>query len=348
MSHIEGLQTTIHKKREQLNPQVRILHPEHNLTASVQAGWMIQLLAKTYVSHGIAKVPDQVRSSIESGETTCWFAEKDGEPVGIASLITQSDGSAELGRAVATEKGQGIGGILMLMAAVRHLSRSNNPLVAEVRVSDEFAGIPSGEATQKICFGHIGLIPHALVPAFHHGEPDRNEQFAFSSSQKLKIPEVMHIPNVRGARELLFATAVTLARHATESITTWDRGTAPPFKGWSIVNGPPFSLVVPEGLRMSERSLEKAVGEAEKSHPFTLIPVEMEPSMTGAIVECLSSGFAPCGVDRNPGEGGHPVLLLGKLRSDTLLAPMKLLDSAVPPQVRGAMTVIDDQFRKRR
>ena len=35
-----------------------------------------------------------------------------------------------------------------------------------LKVSDEFGGIPSGEATQVVCFKHLGLVPQALVPGF--------------------------------------------------------------------------------------------------------------------------------------------------------------------------------------
>jgi hypothetical protein len=68
--------------------------------------------------------------------------------------------------------------------------------------------------------------------------------------------------------------------------------------------------------------------------------------MAGVILECLNNGFIPCGIAREAGENGHPVLLLGKLRKGTLLAPIKLLEGVLSKDQTEAFKTIDNEFRK--
>lgn len=41
--------------------------------------------------------------------------------------------------------------------------------------------------------------------------------------------------------------------------------------------------------------------------------IEATPENTGAVLECLNQRFVPCGIDRQLGPNGRPVLMLGKL-----------------------------------
>ncbi|KKT61137.1 MAG: hypothetical protein UW56_C0032G0004, partial [Candidatus Collierbacteria bacterium GW2011_GWD1_44_27] len=155
------MESVIERKTERLSKEVLIVSPEDNLTQDIQAEWLAQLLSTMYVEHGITKRRDSLLRDIADGNCKLWFAVKDEKPIGSAALVRQSDGSVEVGRAVSLENG--VGGLLMLLAAQHHMMNAETPLVAEVRVSDEFEGVPSGEATQTVCFKHLGLIPQATV-----------------------------------------------------------------------------------------------------------------------------------------------------------------------------------------
>lgn len=144
---LENIKFKIEEKAHSLPNDVSIVGPEDDISADTQADWLISLLSKMYVEHGITKRRTQLVEDIEKGKSALWFATKNDGLIASAALVVQSDGAVELGRAVSLERG--VGGLLMLLAAKEHLENSTEPLVAEVRLANEYEGIPSGEATQK-------------------------------------------------------------------------------------------------------------------------------------------------------------------------------------------------------
>ncbi len=343
MVNIERLQQVRARKQEALDPRIGIVTPEHNLLAGVQAEWMIRLLNAMYFKHGVSSNPDKVKDAIEVGEIRSWFAVRDDEPIAIASLIRNGDGSQELGRAASLDRQHGVGGLLMLMAGLDHFLNNDAPLVAEVRVATQFGGIPNGMATQRNCFDHLGLIPHALIPAFHHGNPDRNELFAFSSSQEIEISEKLFMPGDPAALELLGSIVLPFAGLGWSSKQIGIGGSSHLDNGWEFVEDKPFGLVVPGGLNSS---LESTVKRSEEQNSFTLIPIEMSPNMMGTVIGCMNEGFIPCGIDRNLGDKGHPILMLGKLREGAFLAPMQLKEDSIERVIANAMHRVGFEFRK--
>jgi len=346
MIHIERLIQVRDRKMDRLSGLdngVTIITPEHKLHTGKQVEWMIRLLNAMYFKHGVSNDPDKVAMAVESKQLKSWFAVRDDEPIAIASLIKNGDGTQELGRAASLDREHGIGGLLMLMAGLDHLLNNDSALVAEVRTATQFGGIPNGMATQRNCFDHLGLIPHALVPAFHHGNPDRNEQFAFSSSQQIEVIESLTLPDDTAALELLGSIVLPLANLEPSSKLVHIASTNNLVKSWTFVEGLPFGLIVPGGLNSS---LDSNIKRSEKENPFTLIPIEMSPAVTGAIIGCMNQGFIPCGIDRNPGENGHPVVLLGKLRKGALVAPMQLKEDSLSGKRAGAIHRVDYEFRK--
>lgn len=337
------LQPVIAQKQDKLDPRISIITPEHNLLAGTQAEWMIRLLNAMYFKHGVSNNPDKVKDAIEAGQINSWFAVRDDEPIAIASLIRNEDGSQELGRAASLDREHGIGGLLMLMAGLDHFLNNDSALVAEVRVATQFGGIPNGMATQRICFDRLGLIPHALLPSFHHGNPDRNEPFAWSSTQVLEFFEKFFMPDDPAALELLGSLVLPFAGLDLSSKQVSIGGSSHSVKSWTFVEDLPFGLVVPGGLNSS---LESAIKRSEEQHTFTLLPIEMSPNMSGALIEGLSEGFIPGGLDRNPGNNGHPVAMLGKLGKGTLLTPMQLKEDSVGRGVAGAIHRSEFEIRK--
>lgn len=93
--------------------------------------------------------------------------------------------------------------------------------------------------------------------------------------------------------------------------------------------------------------IEKTIREAELNSAFTLAPVEAAPENAGAILECLNQGFVPCGIDRQLGPNGRPILMLGKLRQGTLYAPIKVLKDSIQPEEEAAVNKIDQIFRRK-
>jgi len=337
----ERLAVIIDNKVENLPKGVNLIGPEDEMDFDTQADWLVLLLSKMYTEHGITKNRDQLVEDICRKKCELWFAVKDGQPIGSAALIQQADGSVEVGRAVALENG--VGGLLMLMAVASHLKYANGPVVGEVRMADCFADVPSGEATQIICFRHLGLEPHALVPAFNHGVPRRQEMFMFSSSDKITENKPAFFPYGQKVLNVLTTTAIAFVgstfREGLEIRFGQERRLN---SGWNLVGEAPFCVVVPD---TSGVSLDVVVNEAEKKAPFTLIPLGLKKENSTVMVECFEKGFVPCGFDRNLDDEGWPVLLLGKLRRDTLLAPIKIVDGLLDEGVMIGAHQIDQRFR---
>lgn len=337
----ERIDRLVEEKKEKLPQGVWIIAPEDGLSAETQSDWLAALLSRMYVQHGITKNRERLLADIASGVCRPWFAVRGEQAVASAALIQQNDGSVEIGRAVSLENG--IGGLLMLSAVAEHLNGSTGPIVAEVRISDQFLGIPSGEATQTICFRHLDLNPHALVPAFHHGEPNRQEMFLFSCSDKIDQREAVVLPDDKACIDLVVRTAMALTistfRDVLELETTREIQSS---SGWEIVFREPFNLVVP---RERGSKLEVVMAANETGSPFTLMPISADTGHAGAIIDCLNLGFVPCGFDRNPDNNGHPVLLFGKLRNSILLAPIKIVSELFSSRVVGAINSIDKEFR---
>lgn len=336
---IIGLQ--IDRKKEALPEGVVVFGPDDNLPVRTQADWLTSLLCKVYVQHGITKNREKLESDIESGVCKIWFGVKDGQPISSAAVIKQVDGSIEIGRAVSLVKG--VGSLLRFMAISDHLAHSSGPVISEVRVADEFGGIPSGEATQVVCFKHLGLIPQAAVPAFGHGAPFRQEMFLFSSSEKIESGEPIILPDERASLDLIMKTALAVGSAALDSKQKIEMAKETgQISWWDLIRSEPFCLMTPAKLGIS---LEAGLVEAETKSPFCLIPLSTSPRNAINIVDCLNHGFIPCGFDRKLDSEGYPVLLLGKLRAGIMLAPVKLVSGLFGARVISGIKAIDEGFR---
>jgi hypothetical protein len=340
MSNLEQVKQSLLIKESRLNGIHQIITPETGVDATTQATWMINLLQQIYTEHGIAKSPQKVIESIARQECRCWFILENNQPVAMTALVQQSDGSVELGRAVAISPGLGLGGIAMMRAGLDQLENSQNPLVAEVRVADTFEGVPSGEATQKILFGQFGIKPHALAPMFNHGQPVRQEMFALATSQEKVQTEDIIVPENRRARQQL-QPALTLGENIFAN-SVRRSSTSSSVKGFELVQDVPFSIVVPNQKGAKLETVEAAGFEANN---FILLPVELTDENSATILGCLEAGWVACGVDRNVGDHSHPVLLLGKLKAHTLLAPSKIDAKNLDRNNAAALQKVDKAFR---
>lgn len=341
MQTLEQIRLKLAQKEQALNGVHQIITPDSGISPKVQTRWMIELLQAMYIEHGIAKSPAKVEASIADGDCRCWFVLESGRPVALAALIRQSDGSMEIGRAVALEPGLGLGSIAMMRACLDQIENGDAPLVAEVRVADNFAGIPSGEATQRNLFGHLGLKPHALAPMFNHGDPIRQEPFALATSQDRQSSAALVLPDNRQAQQVL-RPVVDLNGNLFDSRVQQKNATATT-ANFELVQEAPFSVLVPSHVGSS---LEVAEDEALELNNFALLPVELSPANSGLVLECLEAGWVACGVDRNLGPDSHPVLLLGKLKTGTLLAPARIVSENLSGTSVQALRQVDRNFRK--
>lgn len=342
MRVIDQIHEKLRGKEKVLGDNHEIITPESGVSAEIQAKWMIKLLQFMYIEHGVAKSPDQVVKAIASGDCRCWFILESGEPVAMTALVRQSDGAVELGRAIAITPRLGLGGIAMMRAGLDQLEHGKTPLVAEVRVADEFERIPSGEATQRVLFGLFNLKPHALVPMFNHGIPVRQEMFALATSQNFQSSDSLMIPDNRYAQQNL-VPAIELSRNLfSGDAKLHKRESKPKSFGFELVQSAPFSLIVPSD---SGASLNVTEEVAMKKNNFSLLPIELNPKNVNMVLTCLEKDWVPCGVDRNLGADGHPVLLLGKLRKGTLLAPAKIVEANMDSSSAKALRRVDSWFR---
>jgi hypothetical protein len=341
--NISELENKLVQKEKKLSPRHRIVTPESGVSPEQQADWMIRLLQKIYTNHGIAKDRKKVEASILSGECRCWFVMEGDDPVAVTALINNPNGTVEIGRAVAITPGIGLGGVAILRAVSDHFQADDRPLVAETRVAAEFKGVPSGLATQKITFGEIGLQPNALVPMFNHGNPVRQEMFILSSSEAVPASEPMVVPRLEnlGARLIQNLQALALI-DAPQKLVEAEQDRGPVLV--KMTQESPFAQIDPDP---EGQELSVVETEAFRHSPFILVPVESSPQNTALVRACLDSGFIPCGIDRKPGADGHPVILFGKLKEGTLLAPIELLSSVIEPAKKAAFEEIDRQFRRK-
>lgn len=301
------------------HPGIEVL-PPGSLTPESTATEMITLLEKVYVKHGITKHKKNVINDLKEGTLQTWLAKKDDQFVATASLVTQPNSDVELGRAVSLEKGNGK--LLMLLGALHHLeNNADAPLVAEVRVAEEFGEIPSGEATQHICFELFDLVPHAIAPFFAHGDPLRRESFILARNDTQLGKTVS---------ELAFAPLNNRNMHGK-----------PP--GLKLIQTEPFRIAIPDE---NGNKLEKLFtsNELERQEGFTLFPVETTDanmSLIGALFG--NPRIILCGVDSHHGKNDKPIVLFGTIGRDTVIAPTKIT-SSLPQPIRRDLQNIADQF----
>lgn len=313
------------------NPGLRLLVPG-DLTSQETADNLIALLQKMYVEHGITKNKEKVISDIETGNVLTWFAKKDQNFVATASLVKQSGGAWELGRAVSLDQGNGIGKRVILEALKFHIeNHSGETLTAEVRAAAEFKGIPSGAATQKIFFDTISRIlpmtPFAVAPLFAHGDPLRNEQFILSAS------------DVKPGKTITERIAEVTNNRST-------RGVIPRVK---VVQTVPFQVVEPDD---SGDVVSRILHEVDNFNGCTLFPIE-STDRNMPLIGMLSAqaDVVVCGVDRVMGKEGKPVLFIAKLGfvgemwtgKVSELAPSQISE-VLPRDLRDDIQNISDRF----
>jgi hypothetical protein len=340
---IERIQESLARKHERIPITVTFSGLQDNLPASQQAEWMVQLLQHTYHQHAITNRQGEVERSIEDGSTQCFFAHENGIAQAVAALITQADGSRELGRAAALTQHRGVGGVVMLSAALEHLSKSDAPLIAEVRVSQEFEGVAGGIATQTICLRDIGLQPHALLPLFGHGDPRRQEQFLLSSSKLELTGKPISAPMSNRVADVLREHISPLGDQRGFEVVLEASQRDLRFNGWVMVQQQPFAILRPS---VGTAKLETATSEAFAQATCCVAPIEARPDLHLQMTELLNHGFVPCGIDRVTGTEGEPIVQFARLKPGTVLAPLGLVESLfTKPQMR-ALTVIDEAIRK--
>lgn len=303
----------------QHNPTLEVL-PPGSLSPEATADTLIKLLQSVYVQHGITQSPEKVIRDIKDGNLQTWLAKKNNRFVSTASLILTKRGEFEIGRAVSLEKGSGK--LLMLLAAEEHLRNHNeSPLVAEVRVAEEFGDIPSGEVTQHICFALLTLVPHAIAPFFAHGNPKRREQFVLARSDH--------------------QSKVTVSEQALAPLNNRNmKGIAP---GLKVVQNEPFRIAVPDPQGQNLIDLI-TTHNLEHGSGFTLFPIEVTDTnmpLVGAMLD--NPRMILCGVDSRPGQDQKPVVLFGTIGANTVIAPTNITDAVGQP-MRKDLQSIGDRF----
>lgn len=154
----------------------------------------------------------------------------------------------------------------------------------------------------------------------------------------------MAVPDNHKAKGVLQQTAVALTKKRFLEKLTLECSSDQRDGKYDVVQSVPFSVMIPS--RTGSR-IEKTLKQAEFNSEFTLAPIETTPENTGAILECLNQEFVPCGVDRQLGPKGRPVLMLGKIKQGTLYAPIKVLKDSIQPEEETAVNIIDRFFRQR-
>jgi hypothetical protein len=321
MNNIEKELSRAWQKAQGFPGELKILTPDQ-LDPAFAASTVVKLLQQTYVSHGITENSDGVEADIKSQKVEPWIVTRDNRPVACAALVHQSDGSVEIGRAVSIENGSGAGKIAMLEAA---RSKGSAPLVAEIRLADSFAGVPSSEATQRICHGILELAVHAILPPFRHGRhpisgSKYNEMFGFAAEQ---INLINDSP-VQTAQDVLQG-----------------RNPAGIPKNIQIVQSTPFKVAILSDSGLNTTDFLKTSRKGEPG--CTMVAAEATDQNLASIAWLMGHDFILTGIDRNLGDNGLPILLLATLAHGTMLAPTKASDT-LPKQLKADIFQISNQF----
>lgn len=288
-----------------------------DLDPATAASITFHLLQLVYKNHGISKFPKQLENDIVKGNVHPWIVTRDNNPVACAALVSQADGSLELGRAVSIEKGSGVGKIAMLSAAA---SCDPRRLVAEVRLADSFRGIPGSEATQRICLDLLGLSIHALLPAFNHD--NRNELFGFSANQVIK----------KSNHPIQTATQT----FANRSIQGRE-------KKLRLVQSVPFRVLT---VGDSGQNIGSASSESRaRGAGCSLVSVEVVDQNLATIKALLQHDFIVAGLDRNLGSEQKPILWLATVAREMILAPT-LPSSILPRALQHEIAFTAKQFQR--
>lgn len=323
MKNLENELSRAWGKAKSFPGELKLFSPD-DLDPSFAARTVIKLLQQTYVSHGISENPAKVEEDILAQQVEPWIVTRDNRPVACAALVHQSDGSVEIGRAVSTENGSGAGKIAMLEAARR---KGSAPLVAEIRLADTFANIPSSEATQRICHGILGLTVHAILPPFRHGRHPStgnkyNEMFGFAA-EHIKLINDSPAQTAHGVLE--------------------GRNSAGIPKNIQVVQSAPFKVAVLSDEGLNTDDFHKASRHGEQG--CTMVAVEATDQNLTTIAWLMAHDFILTGVDRNLGDNDLPVLLLATLAHGTILAPTSASDT-LPKQLRADILQISNQFNQ--
>ena len=298
---------------------------------------LIDILAATYGRHNLSSSVAQTIGQIEQGVLEPVFLWNIDHAAACAALI-KKDGAVEIGRA-ANAPGERGGGKLMLELVRRWKDDEveHRPLVAEIRMSAPFAGIAGGQGSQATLLGKVGMVPHAILPAFHHPGPhgpDRQEFFCFASLEKegcesKREPVLIMLPDDRRAHphllaELLFRNGVSAEIKIGDEIGVhWHPDLR--MSEWSL----PFSQVaeVPFNLFVEGKGSSTDFREDRKGSSSQFDLVVMSPSVTvndPTMIELLiHHGFRVCGITA-PFEG-ETKLLLGRVRRPITVAPVELM-----------------------
>jgi len=312
----ENIQRSLESRK--IDHSINILEPGE-LSPKHTASAMIDLLQSVYSKHAISNNKKQVITDIEDGRLVTWLAKKDDKFVATSSLIAQAGDYVEIGRAVSNTKG--VGGVLMDLAVLHHLHTSSKPLIAEVRLADEFKGIPGSEATQHICFDKFELNPHAVAPFFEHGNRPRRESFVLSRS------DIKRLSSISG---VVHETISGRSFGGNESRLL-------------MTQKEPFQVVQDSNDGMQIEDFWKK-NNMLNNPTFTLFPIEAIDQNMALIGQLLQNPRCViCGLDSNLGKSGKPIILLGHVGLDTKIAPSKV-SANLPILMKRDIQTIADKF----
>lgn len=283
---------------------------------------LVTLLRTMHVEHGVTKNVDKLISDIEVGDVKTWFAKVGDEIVATTSLVKSGD-AWEGGRSVSNQRGKGMGKLLMLNRALFHLDNHNDSaLIGEVRVADNFRGIPSGEATQHIWFGISDIVPHALAPLFGHGEPRRNETFALVAS------------NITSRRPIREQVAHVIA----------DRNILGKSSKLIVNDNLPFTLITPHGNGNDAANIIERAATNEKVSLFAIEATDDNMPLIGSLM--ANRNILLCGLDRKNGINNKPIILFTTFSPSLMIAPSRISND-IEPRLKNDMQNIADRFTNR-
>jgi len=294
--------------------------------AEISASWLTGILRNTYGRHNLSSSEDKVADDIRAGRLKPFFIVNGDYPVCCAALIFNPN-SVEIGRVANAPDGKG-GGNLMLQAIDTWIKDEVEvrPLVAEVRMAASFEGIAGGQGSQATLLKKIGMVPQALLPAFHHpgpNGPDRQEIFCFSSLEKIRSPRIapaqLTLPDLPQINAELIQTLLNLNGFATDLQVIKQENIVDFPLSVNKLESTPFNLFIEDEKGTPVDQFKTIIDQS----PFDLLAINAASSqLIGKVLTAIKSGFVLAGVSA-PHEG--PLrLLFGRLRK-CLLAPTELM-----------------------
>jgi len=322
---------------------------------------LMQILAANYGRHNLTNDLTPLVEDIKASKIQPFIQFSEGEPVACAALIRMNQFDVEVGRG-ACLPGKNGGKGAPLIEATRAWEESSvfpdsDVLRAEVRVAKATKEVPGSHATQVVCLQKMGLMPTAIAPLFHHGEPDRQELFVLASKFRSKALLSIYVPKLAPVPASAFATEdeFIVFSHFWKGVFGRELNVIRMTRReartkFTTVRGGPLLIVRPDSFTALAKTKLELPFDQSTRFALARIPLSDDTArITGQIGELREQNFKLVGFEPVLSDKGFGVdLLMGLLSQDGIakLVHPSFAEGVFPGEIEDALMEISLRWRK--